>query len=303
MRRQTLDIMLVIIGLVIVLGAVALGYVLEQGQLLVLLQPAELIIIAGAGIGILLVSNPPRNLRKIFSAIWSLHRRSPHSLDFYLDVLKLLYVLLAYAQRQGVAVLEQHVEDPDSSSIFSEHSALFQDDAALLFLCDSIRTVTSTGIDAEELDRVMAVDLEVQRAGRQQAVHSLLNVADSLPGLGIVAAVLGVVVTMQALGGPASEIGHKVAAALVGTFLGILLCYGVVGPIATNLQNRNRGRLEVLQVIRAALSASLRGCSPIVAAEFARRSIPIELRPTYEHMENELRRNTRLPAIRVAERA
>ncbi|HVX64991.1 MAG TPA: flagellar motor stator protein MotA [Bryobacteraceae bacterium] len=293
--------MTLLAGLVLVLGAVALGYVLEQGNLLVLVQPAELLIILGSAMGIILVSNPPRNLRKLFSALWSMRHRNPYTAGFYIDVLKLIYVLLAYAQRQGVAVLEQHVENPDASTIFSQYPAITEDGAALMFVCDSIRTVTATGIDAEELDRVMSADLEVQRAGRQQAVNALLNLADSLPGLGIVAAVLGVVVTMQALGGPASEIGHKVAAALVGTFLGILLCYGVVGPIATNLQHRNRARLEVLQVLRAALTASLRGSSPIVAAEFARRSIPLELRPSYDEMETELRRNTKLPAVRGAE--
>jgi chemotaxis protein MotA len=295
--------MTLLLGLALVLGAVAFGFVLEQGKLLVLLQPAELLIILGAAAGIVLVSNPPRNLRKLFTALWSMHQRTPYNADFYLDVLKLIYVLLAYAQRQGVAVLEQHAEHPESSSIFSQHPAIYDDDAALLFICDSIRTVTATGIDAEELDRVMSADLEVQRAGRQQSVNALLNVADSLPGLGIVAAVLGVVVSMQALGGPASEIGHKVAAALVGTFLGILMCYGVVGPIATNLQNRNRARMEVLQVLRAAFTASLRGSSPIVAAEFARRSIALELRPSYDEMETELRRNTRLPAVRGTEEA
>jgi chemotaxis protein MotA len=293
--------MTLLAGLIIVLGAVALGFVLEEGKLLVLLQPAELLIIMGSAVGIILVSNPPRNLRKLMAALWSMRQRNPYSADFYIDVLKLIYVLLAYAQRQGVAVLEQHVENPDASSIFSQHPAITEDGAALMFICDSIRTVTATGIDAEELDRVMSADLEVQRSGRQQSVNALLNVADSLPGLGIVAAVLGVVVTMQALGGPASEIGHKVAAALVGTFLGILLCYGVVGPIATNLQHRNRARLEVLQVLRAALTASLRGSSPIVAAEFARRSIPLELRPSYDEMETELRRNTKLPAVRGSE--
>jgi chemotaxis protein MotA len=293
--------MTLFLGLLIVLGSVGLGYTLEQGKLLVLLQPAELLIIAGSAIGIVLVANPPRNLKKLGAALWSMRTRSPYTADFYIDVLKLVYVLLAYAQRQGVAVLEQHVENPDGSSIFSQHPAITEDEVAMQFVCDSIRTVTATGIDAEELDRVMSADLEVQRAGRQQVVNALLNVADALPGLGIVAAVLGVVVTMQALGGPASEIGHKVAAALVGTFLGILLCYGLVGPIATNLQNRNRGRMEVLHVLRAALTASLRGSSPIVAAEFGRRTIPLELRPSYDEMETELRRNTRLPAVRGSE--
>jgi chemotaxis protein MotA len=293
--------MIILLGFVLVFGAVAAGYLLERGELLVLLQPAELIIIAGAAVGIVLISNPRRNLKKLGASLWSIRRKSPQSAGFYLDVLKLLYVLFASAQRLGAAVLEQHVEAPETSNIFSDYPALFDDPAALRFLCDSIRTVTATGITAEELDRVMVIDLEVQRSGQQQPVNALLAVADSLPGLGIVAAVLGVVVTMQALGGPAAGIGQKVAAALVGTFLGILLCYGVVGPVATNIQNRNRARIELLQVLRAGLAASLRGCSPIVCAEFARRSIPMELRPTYEDMETDLRRNTRLPSVRQVE--
>lgn len=295
--------MIIFLGFVLVFGAVTAGFLLERGELLVLLQPSELIIIVGAALGIVLISNPPRNLKRLGSALWSLHRKSPHSVTFYLDVLKLLYVLFSYAQRLGKAVLEEHIENPKSSNIFSEHPALSGDAAALQFLCDSIRTATATGIDSGELDRVMVIDLEVQRAGQQQPVNALLGVAESLPGLGIVAAVLGVVVTMQALGGPASGIGQKVAAALVGTFLGILLCYGVVGPLAANIQSRNRAKFELLQVLRAGLGAYLRGCSPMVAAEFARRSIPLELRPTYDAMERDLRKNTRLPSVRQMESA
>jgi len=295
--------MTILAGLILVFGAVAAGYLLERGQLLVLLQPAELIIIGGSALGIVLISNPRRNLRKLAAALWSIRASSPYSREFYLDVLKLMYVLLAYSQRLGISSLESHVDAPSTSPVFNQHPAIFEDEGALMFVCDSIRTVTATGLDAEELDRVMAIDIEVQRAGRNQSVNALLNVADSLPGLGIVAAVLGVVVTMQALGGPASVIGQKVAAALVGTFLGILLCYGVVGPLASNIQNRNRSKMELLQVLRAGLIASLRGSSPMVAAEFARRSIPEELRPSYGSMENELRRNTHLPPVRQAEGA
>ena len=291
--------MTILAGLVLVLGAIAAGFLLEKGQLLVLLQPAELIMIAGAALGIIVISNPARNLKKLGGALRTVFHSSPYSADFYLAVLKVLYVMFAWAQRRGYAVLERHVEKPESSEIFANHPRLMRDPGALTFLCDSVRMVTATGIDPEELDRIMAIDVEVQRAGRQQTVNALLHVADSLPGLGIVAAVLGVVVTMQALGGPASEIGQKVAAALVGTFLGILLCYGVVAPMATNIQNRNRSRIEVLHVLRAGLVASLRGVSPMVAAEYARRSIPEELRPTYERMETELRRHTRLPAVKT----
>jgi chemotaxis protein MotA len=291
--------MTIFVGLALVLGAIAAGFILEKGQLLVLLQPSELIMIGGAAVGIIVISNPWRNLKKLCQSVGTAFHHSPYSADFYLDVLKVLYVLSSWAQRRGYGVLEPHVEKPESSEIFASHPGLARDPAALTFLCDSVRMVTATGIDPEELDRIMAIDVEVQRAGRQQSVGALLHVADSLPGLGIVAAVLGVVVTMQSLGGPAGEIGQKVAAALVGTFLGILLCYGIVSPVATNVQNRNRAKVEVLHVLRTGLVASLRGVSPMVAAEYARRSIPQELRPSYDLMENELRRNTRLPSVRT----
>jgi chemotaxis protein MotA len=146
----------------------------------------------------------------------------------------------------------------------------------------------------EELDELLVVDLDVQRNASQQLVTALTRVADALTGLGIVAAVLGVVVTMQGIEGPAAEIGHKVAAALVGTFLGILLCYGFVGPVASHLLARNKAKAEFLHVIRAGVIAFQKGASPVVAAEYARRSIPSDLRPSFDEMEYELRRNTRL---------
>ena len=153
--------------------------------------------------------------------------------------------------------------------------------------------MTAAGLDSRELDHLMNLDIAVQRSGRQQPVGALMTVADSLPGLGIIAAVLGVVVTMQALGGPAGEIGQKVAAALVGTFLGILLCYGAVGPLAARLNALSRERIEYLEVVRIAMTVFATGASPIIAAEFARRSIPVDLRPTFETMDEELRRGIR----------
>lgn len=286
----------ILAGLLVVFGSVLAGFMIEEGHPLVLAQPAELLIIIGAGAGTVLVANPRRSLRNVAEALGSLRRPPPISRQFYLELLKLLYVAFAVSQRNGVAELERHMEDPRQSEIFSENPILANDPETLAFLCDSFRIATAAGLDAGEVERLLALDLEVQRSGRNQPVNVLMHLADSLPGLGIVAAVLGVVVTMQALGGPASEVGHKVAAALVGTFLGILLCYGLVAPLATHLQQINRARTEVLHVIRAGLLAFLRGCSPIVAAEFARRGVPLDLRPSFELTETELRRNTHVPA-------
>jgi len=282
--------MLILAGLMVVLGSVLAGYLMERGSVFVLLQPAELLIICGGAVGILLVSNPRRNLRLLLAAVGSVRRRHGPGRDGYLGVLQLLYVLFQFSRRAGMSGLERHVESPHRSEIFQACPGLLADTVVLSFICDSWRIAIAAGLGRDELEHLMTLDADVQRAGRQQPVRMLGTIADSLPGLGIVAAVLGVVVTMRALGGSASDIGQKVAAALVGTFLGILLCYGVVGPLASHMECLNRDRAEYLQVIRACIVAYFGGASSIVAAEAGRRSIPLDLRPSFDDMERYLRR-------------
>jgi len=289
--------MLILAGLAVVLGSVVAGYLMERGSVFLLLQPSEVLIICGGALGILLVSSPRRNLRALASAVASLRGRQSPDAESYLAVLRLLYVLFQFSRRAGVSALEQHIELPHKSEIFRPCRKVLGDKVALDFICDSWRIAIAAGLDGTELERLMSLDGEVQRAGRNQPARMLGNLADSLPGLGIVAAVLGVVVTMRALGGPASDIGQKVAAALVGTFLGILLCYGVVGPLAGHLDCLNRERTEYLQAIRASIAAFFHGASPMVAAEAGRRSIPLDLRPSFETMERHLRR-AKIPAVR-----
>ena len=286
---------LIIVGILVVFGSVIAGYLLENGKLAVLLQPGELLIIGGGAVGIVLVSNPARNLRRLLGILMAARHQPQYSRAFYLNTLKLLYTVFAFSRRGGISVLENDVEQPHKSPLFTKFPEFLKDPVAVSFVCDSVRIALSAGLDPEEMERIMAADIDVQRRGSHEPIGTLITVADSLPGLGIVAAVLGVVVTMQALGGPAAQIGQKVAAALVGTFLGILLCYGVVGPISSHLDCLARARNEYFQVIRTAMLASMRGSSPLVAAETARRCIPLDLRPTFDQMEHELRRNTRIP--------
>jgi chemotaxis protein MotA len=191
-------------------------------------------------------------------------------------------------------VLETHIEDPGSSPVFANYPEVSRDHGAMVFLCDSLRMLTTGVARSGELAHLMDLDMEVQRKERHGPVGALGILADSLPGLGIVAAVLGVVVTMQALGSAPEEIGQRVAAALVGTFLGILLCYGVVGPLASHLESRNEERSHFLQCLYSGLHAYARGSSPLLAAEFARRSIPLELRPSFDDMETTFRREVKL---------
>jgi chemotaxis protein MotA len=290
-------LLLIIAGLVVVLGSVVTGYLLEQGNLLVLMQPAELIIIAGGAAGIILISSPARNLRILIRAVFSVCTHKGYTRDTYLEALKLLYVLFQLGQGTGKISLESHVESPYDSEVFQAHHSVLTDTEATNFICDSMRMAISAGLSEQEVERLMVVDMEVQRSGRQQPLRILTSVADSLPGLGIVAAVLGVVVTMQAMGGQAQEIGQKVAAALVGTFFGILLCYGVVSPISSRLESIGKARSEYLQVLRVAIASFFRGVSPMISAEAARRSIPLDLRPTLEEMQTQLRRE-RIPRTR-----
>ena len=261
---------------------------MEHGNLKVLLQPAELIIIGGAGVGTVLIANPLHILKQIAGGIGGVFKGSKFTKQRYVESLKLAYELLNKARRQGLMSLESDVETPDQSPIFSKDPEFLKHHHVRYFFCDSMRMAIS-GVDAFELDQLMDLDLEVLHDEATQPVSSLSTMADSLPGLGIVAAVLGVVITMGSLGGPPEEIGHKVAAALVGTFLGILLCYGLIGPIAANMAKAADEERAYLNVLRVLIISFLKGTAPIMAVESARRAIPGHVRPTFAELEQACR--------------
>jgi chemotaxis protein MotA len=277
--------MFAIIGIVVVFGAIVAGYLMEHGNLKVLVQPAELIIIGGAALGTILVANPLPTIIRIFKGVIGVFKPSPFSKAFYLEHLKMLNELFHYARKHGAAKLESDVEDPKKSPVFSKYPRFIGNHHALHFVCDTLRMYITGGVGSFEPDQMMELDMEVHHQDANAPVAALTTVADSLPGLGIVAAVLGVVITMGALGGPPEEIGHKVAAALVGTFLGILLCYGLFGPIAANMGKANEAEAQFYHCLRVAVAAFVRGSAPILSVEFARRTIPAEVRPTFQEME------------------
>lgn len=277
--------MITIAGFVIVILAVIGGYLLEHGQLAVLLQPAELVIIGGAALGSLIAANPIRVLKSLGGKMAHVVKGEPYGKKQYLDILKLLHDLFSSARKNGAARLEADIEQPDQSPIFSEHPWFLKDRAALTYLCDTLRVVLMGGVSVFEVEQLMEIDSDSHHAEAAEPVSALQATADALPGLGIVAAVLGVVITMGALGGPPSEIGHKVAAALVGTFLGVLLCYGFVGPLSMRLAKINDAESHFLLCLRHGVLAYVRGYGPLLSAEFARRSIPPHLRPTFAEFE------------------
>jgi chemotaxis protein MotA len=277
--------MFAIIGVLVVIGAIIGGYLMEHGNLMVLMQPAELLIIGGAAAGTVLIANPlPRVIRIVKGAL-GVVKASPYTKAFYLEYLKMMYELFQYARKHGAVKLENDIEDPLKSEIFKKYPKFLADHHALYFVCDTLRTFVGGGVSPFELDQLMEMDMEVHHAATTAPVAALTTVADSLPGLGIVAAVLGVCITMGAIGGPPEEIGHKVASALVGTFLGILLCYGFFGPLASNMAGANEGEAQLYHCLRVGIAAFVRGAAPILSVEFARRVIPPEMRPTFQEAE------------------
>jgi chemotaxis protein MotA len=281
--------MFAIIGILVVFGAVVGGYLMEKGNLLVLVQPAELLIIGGAAAGTVLIANPPRILTAILKGMAGAFTSSRYNKAWHLNSLKLLYDFFDQARRSGLASLEAEVEDPSKSKTLSSQPAIAKDHHICSFICDTFRTTMIGGMEPFDVDQMLEADIEVLHHEGTEQVSALTSVADSLPGLGIVAAVLGVVITMGALGGKPEEIGHKVAAALVGTFLGILLCYGLIGPLASNMAKTHEAERAYYQMLRAAMSAFNKGIPPLLAVEVGRRTIPICIRPSFQEVEQTCR--------------
>jgi chemotaxis protein MotA len=275
---------LLIGGIVIVTLATAGGYLWHGGHLLVLWQPAEFVIIGGCSLGILLTSTPMPVLGALVTQIKKQFSPPPGKKD-YEELLVMLYQLFRTAQATGAMALESHFDNPKESAILSRYPKFLARHESLSFLSDSVRIIIVGGISTHDFDHLMYEDLEVRQRESLKPYQTLMKVGDALPGLGIVAAVLGVVITMQAIGGSPAEIGHKVGAALVGTFLGILLSYGFVQPVATSIEHRVIEELNIEQAIKAGLLALHRGSAPAIAVEFARRMIPEEVRPTFEETE------------------
>src|SRR5664279_2707909 len=294
--------MFAIIGIAVVIIAILGGYLMEHGPLLVLVQPAELLIILGASIGTILIANPLPVVMRLLKDMLAVFKGDARNKAFYLENLKMLNELFGYARKNGLPKLEADVDEPAKSPIFNKYPKFLKNHHAVHFICDTLRMFISGGVDPFELDQMMELDMEVHHHEAQEPVSALSTAADALPGLGIVAAVLGIVITMGALGGPPEEIGKKVGAALVGTFLGILLCYGFFGPIAARMGRINESEAGYYHVVRVGVIAFIRGSAPILAVEYARRAVPSSLRPTFQELEAACRRgsSTAVPAQTVA---
>jgi chemotaxis protein MotA len=281
--------MFVIIGFAIVFGSVIGGFLMEHGPIAALLQYIEFLIIGGAALGSLLVSTPPKLLSVIIKRVIGTLGGDKYSKKSYIELLKMLYELFQVAKKDGLMGIEPHIEKPKDSAIFKKNKSFLSNHHAVDFLCDSLRMLVSGGISPYDLESLMDSDLITHHEETAKPATQVQTVADALPGFGIVAAVLGVVLTMQKIGGPPEEIGKLVGAALVGTFLGVLLAYGVAGPIATNITLQNASEARYFEAIKACVVAFSKGSAPLLAVESGRRVIYSSDRPTFFELEKVLR--------------
>jgi chemotaxis protein MotA len=280
--------MIALIGILVVIGSVGLGYFMEDGVFGVLMQPAEWVIIMGAALGAMLISSTRGSLNLIVKGLPRVFAPNHISREDYMEVLVALSRLLSRARREGLMSIESDVERPESSPVFLQAKRLSRDKTALAFICDTFRVYLVTG-DAQEIEQLMDIDMQAIHQQAASPGHNLGKVAESLPGLGIVAAVLGVVLTMGKITAPPEVLGHSIGAALVGTFLGVLMCYGFVGPLASNLENQAMERQTFFSVIRAVIAGAARGATPLIAVEYGRRAIPEALRPEFSELESLIR--------------
>lgn len=281
--------MMVIIGTLVVLVCVTGGYLLSHGQLMALWQPYELIIIGGGALGAFLTANSAKVVKASFSELLGLLRGPKYKRQDYVDLLSLLYDIFSLARKEGLLGLESHVEEPQTSSIFNAYPRLIGEHHLIEFTTDCLRLMVSGSMQAHELEPLLDYELESHHHEAEAPALAVGKMADALPGFGIVAAVLGIVTTMSSLNGDTSEIGQHIAGALVGTFLGILLCYGFVGPLAAAMENRVREDGKAFECVKVALIANLRGYNPKVAVEFARKSLSAQTRPTFQDLEQHLK--------------
>jgi chemotaxis protein MotA len=281
--------MFAIIGIAMVLGAITLGYVLEKGNFSVLWQPAELVIIFGAAIGSLIVGSPKEVVSGALKGIGGVFGASKTSKAFFLDMLIMLSMLFMKIRREGLVAIEKDIEAPEASQIFSAFLKNKTNKFIVEFVCDTMRVFSTVNIEQHEFENIMEADIEAYSHEAVAPAGAVNKMADALPGLGIVAAVLGVVITMGYISESPEVIGHHIGAALVGTFMGVLMCYGVVGPMATNMEFKAREGEHALIVVKCALSAFVGGNPPPVALEAGRRAIPTHHRPSFTELEEAIK--------------
>jgi chemotaxis protein MotA len=281
--------MIIIVGSIIVLGAILGGFMLAGGHVGALLHLSEFVVIGGAGLGAMIVMSPKKVIVDLLKGIVQALKGAPYNRNSYDELMKALYELFMLGRRNGMIALEEHVASPQSSSIFTKYPTFVGNHHGVEFLCSALRPVVDGRVKPDQLKRLLDTELGAIEAEHHAPLGVLVKAADAMPGFGIVAAVLGIVVTMGSINGPVEQIGEKVGAALVGTFLGILLSYGFMSPLSVNMEFISIAELTYLRCIATAVNEFANGMAPIMAVEAARRSLSGEMRGGADEMETMLK--------------
>lgn len=281
--------MFALIGALVVLASVIGGYLWHGGNLHVLFQPSEYLIIGGAAIGGFIIASPPKVIKAVIKGVLGILSGKAYSKGEYMEILLLMSEIFSKIRKEGLVSIEADVDNPEASKIFSAYPKFLKNHHAVSLVTDTLRTVMTTSIAPHELESLLDSELEAHHEELMIPSKSVNNIADALPGLGIVAAVIGVILTMAKINEPPEVLGHSIGAALVGTFLGVLMCYGFVGPAARNLECIANEEREYMNVLKVALVSFVGGAAPQIAVEFARRIIPANVKPSFVEVEEAIR--------------
>ena len=281
--------MIVIIGCIVVIASVIGGFMWEDGKLLALWHPSELLVIGGSALGATIIMSPKKVLIDLVTQLLGTLKGSPYTKAAYEELFKALYELFMLGRRNGMIALEEHVLNPSTSSIFTKYPGLSGDHHAMELLCGGLRPIIDGKVKPDQLKLLLDIELDCMEEEHHQPVDVLSKMGDAMPGFGIVAAVLGIVLTMGSIAGPIDVIGEKVAAALVGTFLGILISYGFINPLTVNMTFVGAAKLAYYRCIANSVIGFANGMAPIMAVEVARRGLSSELKPTADDLENLLK--------------
>jgi chemotaxis protein MotA len=283
--------LLVILGYLIVVGSVFGGFALAGGHLHSLFQPIEVLMIAGAAAGAFFVGNNGKAIRATLKALPGVLKGSKHTKALYMELMTLLFELLSKVRKEGLMSIEGDIESPEESPIFSKYPGVLADHHIIEFMTDYLRLMVSGNMDAFQIENLMDNEIETHHAEGEIPAHCIAKIGDGLPAFGIVAAVMGVVHTMASVGLPPSELGILIANALVGTFLGILLAYGFVGPLASLLEQKLHESSKMFQCVKVTLLASLNGYAPALAVEFGRKVLYSTERPSFSELEEHIKQS------------
>ena len=281
--------MVIIIGLVVICGGIVWGFTHAGGKLGDLFHISEIVTIISMALGSMIIMSPAKVLKQILGMVLAIFKGAPLKKSDFDDLLKVMYELFVIGRRNGMIALEEHVMGPEKSTIFKKYPSFHENHEALEFLCDGLRPIVDGKIKPDQLEPLMDKSLKSIEHEQHTPPMVLSKVSDALPGFGIVAAVLGIVITMAAIAGDVSAVGEKIGAALTGTLLGVFLCYGIVGPLATNMEFYNHGKMTYLNCIKAAVVAFANGLPPPVAIEFGRRMLEEDMRPSASELESMLK--------------